>query len=989
VGKEGRPRSSRPWLGQGQSTFAAGARDAFLRAGGDPADAEAIRLVETLGEHAPALLHLALRDPSLPRDVLREPLTHVIDGETLRARVRRSVAEAAKANPGVAGPGTAGGPGTASLDHALRAARHRGVVRIALRETLRLADIDQTSQEIAELAGAIVDAALDGVSEEMARAHGRPLSANGTVVPFTVLGMGKLGGRELNIGSDIDLCYFYETDDGAPEDQNLTLHAYFTKLATRLTRALSDVTEDGACFRVDLRLRPEGTQGPVVNSLASTERYYETWGRTWERAVLLRAAPIAGDRDFGHTLLGALKPFVFRRDVSPRIGQEMAALLVRSRRELRIDPVLDVKLGPGGIREAEFFVQILQLVWGGRHPELQLPGTVEALRRLRALGYVTDQEMAVLETDWALLRRIEHRIHVRVGYQTHSIPPEGTEREQLAVSLGFLDAAELMSELAATRGRITALFRSVAGDGPGENDPFVALADELASDARTEDLLAHAKDVLGLHADDAALAHLGRLRRRPDAPFGGLTRTREPDLGPQLLREIRGAASADLALQYTAEFFARSGDVSGFGVLLRESPLLLRRLVALFGASPTLSEALVQHPESIGQTLVSGTPGLAEIESVHAALPKEDVEEFVRVIRRAKREFTLRAGMGFIAEDAAAELLLTSLAEAQVRACLAFAEAECERRFGRPAREDSADSVGLAVVGMGSLAAGEFTFGSDLDLLFIFESEGNTRGTERSVTNGEFFTRVAQRTMHLLSQPSDEGSGYETDARLRPDGSQGTLVVSEAAFERYHQKAAHGWERQALLRARPVAGKPTACASTAALIARLLDAPGPLDPARVAEMRARMQQERSGERPGRYHPKLGFGAIADVDFLVQFLILAHPETPSLRTASTLDGLSRLADAGIVGSIQAATLYDAHQFFRRVEQALRLSRSGGDHVLLGGTRDAERVARQLRIRDRGGETEGEALVRAWREHAYEVRALFDRLVAPVNAPPAWG
>jgi glutamate-ammonia-ligase adenylyltransferase len=276
--------------------------------------------------------------------------------------------------------------------------------------------------------------------------------------------MGKLGGRELNAGSDIDLLLFYETDDGSVTKDGVateqSLHEHFTRVAQRFVSTLDDVTEDGMVWRVDLRLRPEGSRGPLVNALAAAERYYETWGRTWERAALLRARAVAGDLAFGQLVLDALAPFVWRKVVDPRIAREMTELVVRGRAELSSDPERDLKLGPGGIREAEFFVQSLQLIWGGREPSLRLSNTLDSLRRLRSRGLVTDRESRELEGAYLTLRRLEHRVQFATGLQTH-ILPRGDLLETIARSVGFPSAKELEKDLDKTRRRVATRFASL------------------------------------------------------------------------------------------------------------------------------------------------------------------------------------------------------------------------------------------------------------------------------------------------------------------------------------------------------------------------------------------------------------------------------------------------------------------------------------------------------------------------------------------------
>jgi [glutamine synthetase] adenylyltransferase / [glutamine synthetase]-adenylyl-L-tyrosine phosphorylase len=987
-----KPPTARPALSDRPSTSQRGPRavEAFLEAGGD-ASREAVRdLLVALGEHAPALLPLALGDVRLPADVLARPLDLPDTDADLRRRFLDATADLDD------------GP---ALRRVLRQLRHRALVRIALREVLRLADVDQTSAEMASLAGAAIDAALQACRRTLEARHGVARDGDGQRVPLVVLGMGKLGGRELNLGSDVDVCFFYGTDDATVGDgDDLTVHELYARTATRTVKALADVTEDGFCFRVDLRLRPEGTRGPVVNSLASAERYYESFGRTWERGALLRAEPVAGDLAFGEELMAVLRPFVFRRAVNPAIAREMADMLKRTRRDLRVDEEGDVKLGRGGIREAEFFVQTLQLVWGGRHPELQVRGTVEALQRLEAAGFVTHRELEDFGAAWALLRRVEHRIHVWAGYQTHTLPAEGDERGAFAASLGFRDAAALERVLSQARDRIAALFASLLEDGEAtETSPDLeALLDRIAGHAPPQEIAEHVADVLPVRDPDEAASYLLRLGRHANAPFGPVARERAPELGATLLREAMHAADPDMALRFLADFFARVGGPLGYDRVLTENPTLVRRMVGLFGASATLSTALVSHPEEVDEALVlGGAPSVDHIEAAHgtppiafAGIPRPGPEVFVGALRSVKRQVTLQVGVAHVNGEldlGQVEDRLSALAECQIRAALQYATAEMVARYGEAQVEDpQGPPATMVLVGMGKLGGRELGFGGDLDLVFLYGSDGETRPPSegRRITNAELFTRIGQRTMRLLSQPDVEGAGYETDTRLRPSGSQGMLVVSLRAFDHYHATRAAPWERQALIRARPVAGDPT-MASMVRERCEHLAFEGEAPPGQeLARLRARMERELSGEREDRYHPKLGYGALVDVELLVQWLQMRHGADRAVRVARTLDALEALRTGGYLATDRAEALATGWRFFRRVEQSLKLLDETREPVVPTRGPLPARLARRLGLRDRDGMRPREVLLATWRWHAGQVRGIFEGVVGPVGTLPPW-
>ncbi|MEQ8453796.1 MAG: bifunctional [glutamate--ammonia ligase]-adenylyl-L-tyrosine phosphorylase/[glutamate--ammonia-ligase] adenylyltransferase [Sandaracinaceae bacterium] len=950
----------------------------YAERGGDASNTGQADAVAWLADHAPSLLGLVRSDPSIIPDVLARPIEHGSDRETLGASLARALS------------GRDGD--SAEVRRALRRFRHRAIVRIALREIRRVADVEQTSAEMAWLAAVVIDAALDHATRTETARHGRALTRDGAgaevVVPLTVLGMGKLGGLELNLGSDVDLCFFYETDDAEVEGGELTVNELYARVAKRCTEMIGEVTEDGFCFRVDLRLRPEGTRGPLVNSLASAERYYESWGRTWERAALLRARAIAGDRRFGAQLLETLRPFIFRRAVDPSLAEAMHEMLLRSRRELRVDEERDVKLGKGGIREAEFFVQTLQLVWGGRHTELQVAGTLEALWRLRGAGLVSDREAETLADGWALLRRVEHRVHVWTGYQTHRVPDE----PRFAESLGYADLESLEAALGRVREGIAGLFSTLLpGETPTDRD-WDALGDLVADGAEVETIAEALAQRLPVRDPYESAAHLARLGRRAAGPLGPVTWQRLPQLGRRLLEEVAHVGDPDTALRLLADFFNRLGGPWAYERLLLEEPRLTRRLIGLFGASPTLSSALIGHPEDVDLLLVSGAPRVEELVAPHDALlaelgPDPDPEEIVRELRRLKRTGTLRTGLAYVAGELdleGATERLSALAEGQVRVSLEAARRWAERRWGRAARG------GLLVCAMGKLGGRELGFGGDLDLVFLFGEEGETEPTEsgRSVTHGELFARMAQRTMQLLRQRDAEGPGYETDTRLRPSGSKGTLVVSLAGFDAYHEKGAADWERQALVRARPLAGDPEVARAAQDRFDALAYLRGPTPGEELARVRGRLQTELGSESPERYHPKLGYGGLVDVELCVQWLQMRHGDDARVRSPSTPDAIRRLRDAGAIADVDADALSEAQTFFRKVELALKLFDEHRDPLLEPRGRTGAHVARSLGVRARDGLSPTEALDETYRRHARAARRLFEREVGEVQAPAPW-
>ncbi|TAK26774.1 MAG: bifunctional [glutamate--ammonia ligase]-adenylyl-L-tyrosine phosphorylase/[glutamate--ammonia-ligase] adenylyltransferase [Myxococcaceae bacterium] len=860
-----------------------------------------------------------------------------------------------------------------AVKSSLRAARDEALVRVTLRELLATVDVDQTAREWSEAASDCVDHALAAAGAMVAARNGPPLDYTGRVVGLSVLGMGKLGGRELNLGSDIDICLFYATDEGSAGDRPLAVH--FARVGSVLVDLLADVTAQGFAFRVDLRLRPEGRQGPIACSHATAERYYHTWGRPWERAALLRARPIAGDRAVGRALLDALKPFVFRREVDPAITETLRDMLSRSRKEQLRDDARDLKLGSGGIREAEFFVQSWQLLWGGLHPSLQVPSTLRALSRLRALGLVSDRDARDLDDAWGLLRRVEHRIQTVAPYATHTLPEDPARLAVLARSLGYPDAEELIGalDLARTRvrelsnGMVASLVRPVILIDP--RSPGARLARLAASgldDPATPELVVEA---LGVRDVDAALSDLRRLARRPDLPLGAETSAQVPDFGPRLLSEVRDAPDPDLALSHVATLFERVFPPERYARWLLDRPSVLRGLVGLFGASEQLSRALLARPQLI-ETFVtnSAAPDPEEIRAwieaaaaMGSASSEGDPEVIVGSLRRAMREAMLSVGVADLAGELSPAQVgerLTALAEAVVVESLHLAGAECAARYGSVGADPLA---GVAVVAQGSLAAGELGHGGDLDLLFLHDhsDEALTSGGKRgAIPAGEYAVRLAQRTLSLLAASHDAGPGYAIDTRLRPSGAQGVLVTTRLSFVAYHRTSA-SWERQALLRARPVAGDPALRATLHDDIAAIAYTRGPADLGELRRLRARMELELGREDRGAISLKYGRGGLVDVEFVAQALQMTYGADPSIRTPNTRAALRALRAGHWLDEASAETLLQAESSLRTLLHATRLATNRS--VLIPSSPATVAIARRLGYRDRAERSALDALL----------------------------
>ncbi|MBX3186788.1 MAG: bifunctional [glutamate--ammonia ligase]-adenylyl-L-tyrosine phosphorylase/[glutamate--ammonia-ligase] adenylyltransferase [Labilithrix sp.] len=867
----------------------------------------------------------------------------------------------------------------------LRVFAQRERLRVAARELLasEAGDVDTTAREISDIAQVCIDTATTEALRWAEARFGAPVTASGRPCAFTVLGMGKLGGRELNCGSDVDLLPFYETDegevrkDGAAVEQ--TLHEHFTRVTQRLTATLEDVTDDGSCWRVDLRLRPEGSRGPLVNALAAAERYYETWGRTWERAALLRARPVGGDLAFGHLLLDALAPFVWRKAVDPRIAREMTELVVRGRVELSSDPDRDLKLGPGGIREAEFFVQSLQLIWGGKDASLRPSNTLEALRRLRSRGLVTDRESRELENAYVTLRRLEHRVQYATGIQTHVLP-RGELLETIARTVGFASGHELEKDLEKVRRRVSARFASLTKKLEAEVSIDQKLAPlSAAIDAGEEAFVLtallepHGSVDFSASASADLARHLLALARRPDFPLGASTRDRHPALAPELLQALADAADPEQAARLLGAFFARLSTPSVYARALAEDRQVSRKLVGLFGASAFLGTTLVYHPELVESLLFTkGLPSperaKQEIDEEIAAARREiaadedvDPEDvFVGALRRAKARLMMEVGLAELSGELLtreATLVLSAVADATLEHATAYA------------LEEKGLAGGLTVVAMGKLGGRDIGYGSDLDIFFLYEPGHDDDGSQ-----SERYVRAAQRVLRLVSAPHGEGPGYELDTRLRPSGSQGLLVVSLDAFAKYHDTGAQDWERQALVRARPCAGDAALGRRFSAVAKKIVYERGAPDPARLHHLRMRMETELARESETRHDVKLGKGGIVDVELAAQWLQMKYGGDPRVRTTDTETALSALEACGYLDAHVAAVLREGHAMLRRLEQALRVVHGTSASLIEEGAPGIAALARRMGFRD-GTVTASQALFQRYRAATRDIRAAY--------------
>jgi [glutamine synthetase] adenylyltransferase / [glutamine synthetase]-adenylyl-L-tyrosine phosphorylase len=869
----------------------------------------------------------------------------------------------------------------------LRRHKRRHVLRIGARDLLRLAPVGETVRELSALAEGTVEFALRYARAQLERDYGT--FAADDPLRFVVFGMGKLGGGELNFSSDIDLVYLFDGGRrqslGGPRGV-LGGPAYATRMAEILTRALSEVTGEGFVFRVDLRLRPEGQNGPIVNSLPGAIVYYESLGQTWERAAMLKARPIAGDLDLGWTFLEEIAPFVQRRFLdftTIEEIQEMKAKVDSRHSAARLRR--DVKLGPGGIREVEFIAQTFQLVHGGREPRLRSRSTLETLRALADLGLLERSEAAGLSEAYVFLRDVEHKLQIVHERQTHLIPADPAEERLLARRLGYHlrsaandEAAALRADLAHHRDLVRRAFEQFFFDARSEirreaDERAVALLQSLEDVPAAEARLAE----MGFVDPRAAVDHLRRLRDGPKfAPASARRKKALFALAPALLGAIRKASDPDQALFHMAEFISAIGARTSFLALLEQNPETLRLLVGLFGSSRYLSNFFLRHPELL-DSLVRAD--LAVVRKDRHALESglantiasaNDYETQLDALRRFHNEELLRIGVNDIhglLDPADVEGELSRLAEVCLDGALAIAAQALAPRYGVPPGR-------FAVVGMGKLGRRALSYNSDLDLIFVYDGSPEPRG---GITAHEYYTKLAQRLMVVLQLTTREGYVYKIDTRLRPSGSHGPLVSSLEAFREYHRTSSALWERQALISARGAAGDGSLVAEVENVVERFVYGKGlsGADVAEIARLRKRMEHELARESDARWDLKTGRGGLVDVEFVTEMLQLRHGhDHPPVRLRSTVDALDALRDEGLIDDASHRPLVEGYRFLRRVESRLRIERDQAVHAL--DHEDPRMAALARRLGYQGADVVARLLrdVDATRER---IRVIYDR------------
>jgi glutamate-ammonia-ligase adenylyltransferase len=837
-------------------------------------------------------------------------------------------------------------PDEAALKSRLRVMRRREMLRIAWRDLAGWADLNETLTTLSEFADACVHEALEKLHAWVCAKYGEPTGAHsGRPQRLVVLALGKLGGQELNFSSDIDLIFAYPEEGETRGAAALSNHEFFIRLGQSLINVLHENTADGFVFRVDMRLRPNGASGPLALSFGAMEHYYQTHGREWERYAFIKARAIAGDREAGAELLKTLKPFVYRKYLDYGTIESIRGMKAMIEREMaRKGMQGNIKLGRGGIREIEFIAQTQQLIRGGREPQLQERHLLAVLPRLVAAGSLEPAAGNDLTQAYVFLRNIEHRLQMAADQQTQQLPTDETAQMKLAFASGFADVKSLADELERRREKVhryfAQLFRT-EDDATGEREPDRLAAIWLG----TADAEA-ARQILrdsGYTQPEEALNLVNALREGPMvSAYSTGARARIDRVVPLVLKAAGQSDDPLTTLQRLVHLLEAVGRRTVYFSLMAENPQVLTQLVRLGSASPWIASWIAQHPILLDELL---NPTLYELPTPEALqdelrqrlahIPEDDLELQMEVLREFRHGHVLRVaatdiGPGLAPEQTGAAL--AAVAESMVTAALELAARDLERKHGAPQCPGRETPPGFAVIGYGKLGSHELGYGSDLDMIFLYEGcdEGMTHGT-RALPNEAFFARLGQRLIHILTTRTPGGILYEVDMRLRPSGKSGPLVTNLAAFHDYQRNHAWTWEHQALVRARPVAGSPALARQFAGVREEILRQPRDAAKLRteVRDMRDKMAAEKARHDETQADVKHDPGGIVDIEFMVQYWVLrwAHDHPGLTRHTENIQLLEALKAEGLLEPARAELLTQAYRRYLSVEHRLKLMERG--------------------------------------------------------------
>ncbi|MEW4455027.1 bifunctional [glutamate--ammonia ligase]-adenylyl-L-tyrosine phosphorylase/[glutamate--ammonia-ligase] adenylyltransferase [Bremerella sp. JC817] len=880
---------------------------------------------------------------------------------------------------------------------ALRRFKRRETLRIAYGDLICNQNIETVTRQISFLADALIEAAYQAACALVSLRFGSPMargSRNGRAASprFSVLALGKLGGSELNYSSDIDLMFLYDGEGNTDGERSITNKEYFERVGQRLVKLLTEPTELGTPYRIDLRLRPEGSRGPLINHLEGALHYYDIMGRTWERQAFVKARACAGDMSLGEEFLQKLEPWIYQRYLSRADITGIKAL--KRRIEKRATgagaPDANVKTGHGGIRDVEFVIQFLQLLNGGDLPQIRTQNTLEGIRTLEEVGCLTLQECTILKDHYSFLRKLEHRLQIMFDLQTHSLPGDQRERNKLALRMGYVDDHEgkALAKFESDFQEKTELNRRILDhllhDAFPDDEVTAPVVDLVLDPEPTADAIDEVLSDFGFHDPKAAYENLMALTRER-VRFLSTRRCRHflAAIAPQLLEAISQTPDPDSTLMNLSQVSDSLGGKEVLWELFSANLPTLHLYVRLCAGSQYLSNVLISNPgmidELMDSLMLDRLPSRHVLEQMLLELCR-GAEDIMPILHSFKNLMHLRVGVLDILrrKDLNARLqTLSDVAEVCLHQIVFREYRQLVARFGEP-RLPNGKPCDLIILGLGKIGGAEPNYHSDLDIIFVYEGDGNTvvdarhRGAS-STTNQHFFGQLGQRIIKSVNELGPYGRLYELDPRLRPTGKSGPMAVTLDDVLAYHEKGqGELWERQALTKARPIFGSEEGCAEAVKTIRKAITCRPwkPSDAVEIRQMRARLEETAS-----RNNIKRGPGGTVDIEFVVQMLQMKYLEqSPEILVPNTLDALKLLHEKGYLSTEDHELFHKAYEFLRMVEARLRLMNTTARHDLPEERLEVAKLAYLLDYSDPA------TLLKECRQLTRETRRRFDQIFA---------
>ncbi len=877
----------------------------------------------------------------------------------------------------------------------LRKFKKREYIRIGLRDLLGKVGFKETVEDISDLADVCLQAAYEHADRKLQKKFGRPVyqDANGNWIEseFTIFGMGKLGGRELNYSSDIDLIYIYTSSQGETRSTSessitsISNHEYFTKLALDITKSLHEITSDGNVFRVDLELRPEGNSGEIVNSLTSCEIYYQSWGRTWERQALIKARVSAGSENLGKEFFEMIEPFIYRRSLDFEAIEEIKSMKYQINKSLKGKHSKgNIKLGFGGIREVEFTIQAYQLLLGGRDKSLRVRDSLGAMKTLYEKNILTEADHNHLREAYIFLRNLENRVQITFGLQTYLLPDNEIDLAVLARKMRIAGdsqknlADNLMKEYETHTRFVGTLFAEQFVEKE-KREAAETLSSEwdrsrIGEEQFTESMLA---EIPFLPDPKRTYRFLKSFRDGTQFSHPSVQSIQEfYSIIPKIFQQCRRVPKPDAAIENLCRFVEATGARESFLSLFQSNEKFLELLLILFGSSGMLSQILIKRPDLVDV--------LTDMEAIYRFKLAEKIQEDLNsalktspdfeskslVLRRTKQAEELRIGVRYLIKEAdlAGTLEdLSNLADVFLQTVYRIA---CEE-------QKSGNHNDFCIIGMGKLGGHELNFGSDLDVLLVYD-EGESDPPPEGFSG--YYSALSQMIYKLTSEMTSAGYAYKIDTELRPEGDAGALVLSVQGYEKYFKSRARIWEQQALVRARFVAGNAEVGKKFIEAVHQFVYQDkfkyGSL--IEISRLRERMEQELAKESTKGKNVKLGFGGLADIEFAVQIIQLMHGKKfPRLRQTNTLSALKSFVALGLIDQDMAEELQDSYLFLRNLECALRIIRQTPTNTLPKDNKELAPLARLLGYED--AEIQAGSLLIDYDRHTQRVRKHYRKTI----------